>query len=142
MREVSEQLHISDAKYYQEEVVRENSKEYDLVVDLSGSGTHLPREHETQVVQVDLDDSKDVSYEDFATAVAPVMMRLREPEATILVFCDAGASRSVCISAAALAVEYQNSFRETLDDCKLGGIEPHLTLQNHCKQFIENGGRL
>lgn len=126
MREVSDQVSIgdmADAEHY--------GSLFDVVVSLAAEEytTEYPHLNHYPLV----DGANDP--EDFAEAVQLVRDTL-QTDKTMLVHCQAGASRSVTVLATALAAENDTLFQEELYRCQMPGVYPSPELLDLAKAYL------
>ncbi|WP_254821937.1 dual specificity protein phosphatase family protein [Haloglomus halophilum] len=84
-----------------------------------------------------MDDGSRNRYEAFVRGAARVLHLLRETNETLLVHCTMGASRSVGVAAAALAVHAGGTVDEWVDRLATHDRRPTEQVLTHARQFVE-----
>jgi atypical dual specificity phosphatase len=84
-----------------------------------------------------MDDGARNRYEDFVQGSARVLHLLRETDETFLVHCTMGASRSVGVAAAALAVHDEGAVDGWVERLANHDRRPAETVLDHARQFVE-----
>lgn len=81
-----------------------------------------------------LEDSDDCEYESFEEAVDCVL-RAFESEDDTLLHCNMGASRSVCVAAAAISRNEGWPIDKAIAKVQCGSIYPHPKLKEHAREY-------
>lgn len=110
-----------------------HSEKFDRVVSLAGA--EYTTESEGLVHHPLRDGEND--FADFAAAVETVREGLRSDD-SMLVHCQAGASRSVTVLATALAAENETHFDSELYTCQMTGVYPSPELLDLAKEYLES----
>lgn len=129
MREITECVAIGDfddAQLY-----------YDGFTEVLCLVQQVPEEiPESKVTHIPLQDGENPQ-EQFNRAVDKVRTAIQSDTLT-LVHCGAGASRSVGVTATALAVEQNSELQDCIDSCSLGHMNPHPDIINAGKVYIDS----
>jgi len=126
MREVSDQVSIGDmmdAEHY--------GSLFDVVVSLAAEEYTTSYPHLEHYPLVDGDNDP----EDFAEAVQ-IVRDILQSDKTVLVHCQAGASRSVTVLATAIAAENDIRFQDALYKCQMTGVYPAPELLDLAKAYL------
>lgn len=124
-REVRDNLYIGDL------ADAEDSDDYDKIMCVAEGWN----DENTDLYYPMLDGSHD--YEQFEAAVSSVRM-LYDNEMDVLVYCQMGQSRSVCVVTAAIAAEEGLDPEDVLyDSTRLGHTTPSPKLWASCLRYVD-----
>jgi atypical dual specificity phosphatase len=108
---------------------REHGDRFDIVVSVAAANEHTT--HDPPLLLRDGEHD----YETFAKAVDAVGEGM-DDDASILVHCAAGLSRSVAVTIAALVAHSGWTFDDAFDQCKAGFIQPDPHLMDSAKRYV------
>lgn len=126
MRRLSQSLSIGDMR--DGELY---SERFDRVISLAKEKYTTPSDN---LIHHPLRDGEN-DFEDFADAVDAVRDALQSDD-SVLVHCQAGASRSVTVLATALAAENETEFDSELYKCQMTGVYPSPELLELAKEYL------
>lgn len=126
MRQVRDDVSIGDMMD-----AEQHGDKFDTVLSLASAQYTTEFDHLYHYPLIDGDNE----YSVFAEAVDMARKLLRD-DGTLLVHCQAGASRSVTVLATALAAEEERSFQDTLFECQMKGVYPSPELLHLAKEYL------